>query len=136
MGNRLAEELVAAIVARAQKPFDRAWIRASYDAFYARWGAPAMRWTHLLLSMGPGARYLFLAQEGADGATLGGTPKQRLADAFGQNFDDPAGLVDTLSDFSRARRWVSAVMGAGTDWEVAKGLFAAGGRQLRAVLSA
>jgi len=136
MGNRLAAALVEAIVARREEAFDRAWIRATYEAFFERWGGPAMRWTHLLLEpMGPAARYLFLAQVGADGSTVGGTPKQRVADAFSQNFDDPAGLVDTLGELSRARRWVSGVMGAKSDWEVAKGLFAVGGRQLYNTLS-
>jgi len=137
MGNRLAETLVAAIVARKDGAFDPDWIRKTYDAFYARWGAPAMRWTELLLSpMGPAARYFFLAQRGADGGTVGGTHRQRLADAFADNFDDPAELVDTLSDFGRTRRWVSDVMGTGADWTVAKGLFAVGSRQLRNALSA
>ena len=137
MGNRLAAALVAAIVARKDGAFDRDWIRATYDAFFVRWGAPAMRWTHLLLEpMGPAARYLFLAQHGADGTTPGGTPKQRIADAFGLAFDDPAELVDTLSDFARTRRWVSKVMGAATDWEVAKGFFTVGGRTLRNTLAA
>jgi hypothetical protein len=137
VGNRLASSLVSAIAARKDGAFDRDWIRATYDAFYERWGAPAMRWTHLLLEpMGLPARYVFLAQEGADGATVGGTPKQRIADAFAQNFDDPAALVDTFRDFSKARRWVSSVLGKGTDWEVAKGFFAVGGRQLRNTLSA
>jgi hypothetical protein len=136
MGNRLAAELVAAIVARKDGAFDRAWIRATYDAFYARWGGPSMKWTHLLLEpMGIAARYMFLAQAGADGRTVGGSPKQRIADAFSANFDDPAGLVETLGDLSRTRRWVSSVMGATTDWEVAKGFVAVGGRQLRNALT-
>jgi hypothetical protein len=85
--------------------------------------------------MGPAARYFFLAQDGAAGATRGGTPKQRLADAFADSFDDPAGLVDTLGSFSRTRRFVSEVLGAGADWEAAKGLFALGRRQIRNTLS-
>jgi hypothetical protein len=137
MGNRLAWALVEAIVARKEGAFDPAWIRATYDAFYTRWGGPSMRWTHLLLEpMGPAARYLLLAQRGADGATIAGSPKQRIADAFAQNFDDPAGLVDTLKDFSRTRRFVAETMGAGTDWEVAKGLLAAFGKQLYNTISA
>jgi hypothetical protein len=132
VGNRLAAALVEAVVARKDGAFDRAWIRQTYDAFYERWGRPSMRWTHFLLEpMGLAARYMFLAQVGADGATVGGTPKQRIADAFSRNFDDPAELVDTLSDLSRTRQWVSSVMGGWTDWEVAKGFVAVGGRQLR-----
>jgi hypothetical protein len=66
---------------------------------------------------------------------LGATPKQRLADAFAGNFDDPSVLLDKLADLPRARRWVGEVMGRRSDWEVAKGLFAVGGRQLRNALS-
>jgi 2-polyprenyl-6-methoxyphenol hydroxylase-like FAD-dependent oxidoreductase len=135
MGNRLARTLVEAIVARGESPFDEAFIRATYDAFFTRWGGPAMRWTELLLSpMGPAARYVFLAQEGTDGSSLGGSPKQRIADAFAQSFDDPAALVDTLGDFAGARRWVSRMMGRRSDWEVVKGLAAVGSRQLRNAL--
>jgi hypothetical protein len=79
---------------------------------------------------------MLLAQQGADGSTVGGTPKQRLADAFAQNFDDPVKLTDTLKDFGKMRRWVSEVMGARADWEAAKGFFAVGARQLRNTLSA
>jgi hypothetical protein len=137
MGNRLARSLTEAIVARGDEPFDADWTRETYDAFYERWGGPSMRWTHLLLEpMGPAARYMLLAQQGADGSTVGGTPKQRLADAFAQNFDDPVKLTDTLKDFGKMRRWVSEVMGARADWEAAKGFFAVGARQLRNTLSA
>jgi hypothetical protein len=138
MGNRLASTLVEAIVARGHEAFDHAWIRQAYDGFYARWGEPAMRWTHLLLEpMKAPARYFMLAQQGADGATVGGTPKQRLADAFAANFDDPAHLVERFASVSRTRRWVAGIMGgARSDWEVAKGFMAVGGRQLRNALSA
>ncbi|APR88179.1 putative oxygenase subunit protein [Minicystis rosea] len=137
MGNRLASTLVAAIGARKDEPFDAAWIRRTYDTFFERWGGPSMRWTHLLLEpMSPGARYLMLAQLGADGLSLGGSPKQRVADAFAGNFDDPKKLCDTLADFGKARRWVAETMGRGSDWEAAKGLFAVGGRQLRNTIEA
>lgn len=132
MGNRLAQTLVEAIAARGAAPFDPDWIRATYDGFFARWAGPALRWTHLLLApMTPAARYFLLAQDGADGQRLGGTPKQRLADAFAGNFDDPAQLVDTLRDVRTARRAVIDQLGARSDWEVLKGLAAVGRRRLR-----
>jgi hypothetical protein len=136
IGNRLAQTLVDAIVARADAPLDAAWIRSTYDAFYERWGAPAMRWTHLLLEpMAPAARYMLLAQQGADGTRIRGTPKQQLADAFAQNFDDPIVLADTLKDFKKTRRWVSEVLGAGADGEAIKGLLQVGGRRIRNALT-
>ena len=137
MGNRLAHTLVDAIAARGDAAFDAGWIRSTYDSFYERWGAPAMRWTQLLLEpMAVAARYMLLAQQGADGSSLGGTPRQRLADAFAQNFDDPIVLADTLKDLKQTRRWVSGVLGAGADLQAARGLLAVGARQIRNALSA
>lgn len=130
MGNRLAQTLVDAIVKRGEGAFDADWIRATYDGFYERWGGPAMRWTELLLQpMGPAARYMMLSQLGADGIRV--SPKQALADAFAQTFDDPATLADVLRDFARTRRWVSGIVGKAADWEAAKGLLQVGVRQLR-----
>jgi 2-polyprenyl-6-methoxyphenol hydroxylase-like FAD-dependent oxidoreductase len=131
IGNRLAKTLVEAIVAHEDKPFDEAWVRATYEPFYRRWAEPSMKWTHFLLGpMRIPARYFLLAQQGADGSHTLGTPKQRLADAFSANFDDPIQLLDKLGDFSSARRWVLDTLGPAGDWEAAKGLFKVIGRQL------
>lgn len=131
MGNRLAGVLAAAIVARGGEPFDEAWIRSVYDGFYTRWGEPSMRWTHLLLEpMKAPVRYFMLAQLGADGASAFGTPKQCLADAFAQNFDNPIELLERFADLSATRRWVSAVAGGKGDWEAAKGLLKVGARRM------
>jgi hypothetical protein len=130
MGNRLAKVLVEAIAARRKESFDDAWVRTTYDMFFERWGGPSMRWTHMLLQpMVPGARYMFLAQEGAGGVSS--TTKQQLADAFALGFDDPCQLVDTLADFSRARRWVNELMGPRRHWEVARGLLSVASRRVR-----
>lgn len=76
------------------------------------------------------------AQEGADGATVGGTPKQRIADAFAATFDDPATLADTLRDLRRTRRLVAELAGTAADWDVARRFLAVGVRQLRNTLRA
>ena len=108
-----------------------------YDRFFTRWAGPAMRWTHLLLEpMTPAARYFLLAQDGADGLRAGSTPKQLLADAFVNNFDDPAELADTLRDMRKTRRAVIDLLGPRSDWEVLKGFAAVGGRRLRHALHA
>jgi 2-polyprenyl-6-methoxyphenol hydroxylase-like FAD-dependent oxidoreductase len=137
IGNRLAEALTSAIVAHGEKPFDHEWVHSVYEAFFTRWAAPAIRWTRLLLEpMGLAARYLLLAQEGADGTTVGGTPKQRIADAFTATFDDPLTLADTLKDLRRTRRFVAELAGTTKDWDVARRFFAVGVRQLRNTLRA
>jgi hypothetical protein len=62
---------------------------------------------------------------------MGASGKQTLANAFSQNFDDPAGLADLLRDFGQTRRWVTGIVGKSADWEAAKGLLQVGVRQLR-----
>jgi 2-polyprenyl-6-methoxyphenol hydroxylase-like FAD-dependent oxidoreductase len=132
MGNRLARVLVEAIVARKDGAFDDDWVRGTYEPFFSRWAEPSIRWTHFLLApMGLPARYFFLAQQGADGTSTLGTPKQELADAFAANFNDPVQLVDTLGDLKRTRRLVRDAMGSAGDWEAAKGLAGVIRRQLR-----
>jgi 2-polyprenyl-6-methoxyphenol hydroxylase-like FAD-dependent oxidoreductase len=129
MGNRLAQRLTEGLAARPT-PIDVEWVRTTYDGFYERYGGPSMRWTHLLLEpMAPAARYLFLAQLGADGVSS--SSKQRLADAFVDNFDDPVRLGPTLSAFGAARRYVGEAMGGGADWEALKGLVQVVGRQVQ-----
>jgi hypothetical protein len=129
MGNRLAQTLVESIAARAGAQLDAAWVRQTYAGFYARWGGPAMRWTHLLLGpMSLGARYLLLAQQGADG--VHSTPKQQLADAFVRCFDDPSELTETFANLGRTRRWVANILGRKADWEAARGLLRVAARQL------
>jgi 2-polyprenyl-6-methoxyphenol hydroxylase-like FAD-dependent oxidoreductase len=135
MGNRLARVLVESIAARAGAGFDAEWIRQIYDSFYERWGGPAMRWTQLLLGPSLGARYVLLAQEGADGRSLGATPKQRLADAFVRNFDDPRELTDTFAHLASSRRWVSGILGRRADWEAASGFAHVVSRQLRGAVA-
>jgi styrene monooxygenase A-like protein len=136
MGNRLSRMLVEAIAARKDAPFDEHWIRKVYRQFSARWGEPAMRWTQQLLEpMKAPARYLILAQEGATGDLQGGSGKQDLADAFAASFDDPTEILENLADLRTARRWVAGLLRGRSDWEVAKALFAVGGRQLRNALS-
>src|SRR5262249_48945393 len=116
IGNRLAKTLVEAIVARKDGAFDGDWVRETYEPFYRRWAEPSMRWTHFLLGpMPPQARYFLLAQQGADGMRTLGTAKQKLADAFGANFDDPVELLDKLGSFARTRRWVRDTLGPVAD---------------------
>lgn len=136
-GNRLARELTMALRARGSVPVDEAWVRATYDAFWTRWAGPAMRWTHLLLSpMGPAARYLFLAQRGADGTTIGGTAEQRLADSFVAAFDDPAPALERFAGLGAMRAFVQRDMGRRSDLAAMSGLFAVLGRQVANAVSA
>ncbi len=131
MGNRLAREVVRALRERGDEPVDEAWVRSTYDAFHARWAGPSMAWTHLLLApMGPAARYLFLAQRGADGTELGSTPEQRVADAFVDNFDDPAGLLPAFDGVGAMRALVRERRGGSGDLAAFSGLFAVLGRQV------
>lgn len=136
MGNRLSAWLAAALRAAPDGELSEGAWRATYDGFYERYGGPSMRWTQLLLSpMTPAARYLFLAQLGADGVSGERADKQALADAFTNNFDDPATLYPTLSELRHARGFVGRSMGRRADWEALKGLATVARRQVANALS-
>ena len=138
MGNRLAKTLVDAIAARGAAPFDAAWIRSTYDAFYERWGAPAMRWTHLLLEpMGAGR-----ALHAARAAGRGRSQHRRNAQAEARRR-----LRAELRRPDRACRHpqglrqdpalgVARCSARARNWEAAKGLLDVGARQIRNALSA
>jgi hypothetical protein len=81
--------------------------------------------------MNVAVRYLLLARDGADGSALAATPKQRLADAFAQNFDDPQALADTLAELGNTRRWVSEVLGPTADLHALRGFARVGARRAR-----
>lgn len=109
-GVKMARHLVDAIVARGGHPFDAQWMNAIFDDFYRRHGEMSQRFSHLLLGpLPPGMRELFIAQYGSDGT--GDDGRQRIADAFMNNFNDPNLITPLLEDLNQARRFIAKTTG-------------------------
>ncbi|WP_437486152.1 styrene monooxygenase/indole monooxygenase family protein [Sorangium sp. So ce1014] len=122
-GNKMARNLVECIVQHGDRPFDAEWMTRTFDRFYARHGGPTDRFNNLLLSgASAGIFHLLFAQYGSDGRGDNASRQQALANAFVNNFNDPAQLTPVLEDVGRVRAFIQQT--TGKPWPLA---LAAGG---------
>ncbi len=122
-GNKMARNLVECIVQHGDRPFDAEWMTRTFDRFYARHGGPTDRFNNLLLSgASAGLFHLLFAQYGSDGRGDNASRQQALANAFVNNFNDPAQLTPVLEDVGRVRAFIQQT--TGKPWPLA---LAAGG---------
>ena len=107
-GVKQARHLVASIVARGDKPFDRQWIDETFETFYNEHAREACRFSNLLLEpLTAPARELLIAQYGSDGRADNDSVQQRIANAFVENFNDPRLMTPAFADMSQARTVVA-----------------------------
>lgn len=112
-GNKMARNLVDSIVARGDRPFDEAWMTDTFERFYRRHGQHIFGLTNLLLEPPTSmAKALLVAQYGSDGRPGRSDPVQALADAFAQNFDDPALLTPRLKREDQIRAFIRETTGS------------------------
>jgi hypothetical protein len=133
-GNKMVRNLVECIIAHGDRPFDAQWMTDTFERFYERHGGPTHTFNNMLLE-GPTAalRELLFAQYGSDGRVDNRSGEQLLANAFFENFNDPAGLTPMLQDRGKihaliekvtGRSWLRAVAGGamGVAWEALRQL--------------
>ncbi|MES2644181.1 MAG: styrene monooxygenase/indole monooxygenase family protein [Myxococcota bacterium] len=132
-GNKMARNLVDHIVARGDRPFDAGWMTETFEAYWARHGAPTTRFNNLFLEPLPDAgKQVLVAQYGSDGVRTD-TP-QKLADAFVANFEDPARCTEVIHDVGAARAFIGAHGGGHWLWPVLRGAAGVGREQVRQTL--
>lgn len=132
-GSKMARNLVACVAERGEGPFDEAWMRATYDRFWARHG-PIDRFNNTFLEplTTPG-KLLLISQYGSTARPGDESPQQRLADAVVENFNDPALLTDAFHDAGRARGVIREIFGRDL-LPIARGALGVGRGQLRQAL--
>jgi 2-polyprenyl-6-methoxyphenol hydroxylase-like FAD-dependent oxidoreductase len=109
-GTKMARHLTARVAAHGDRPFDEAWMTATFEDFWHEHGRPAFELTNLLLApMTPAGLLLLLAQYGSDGLRRDG--RQTIADAFALGFADPRRLTPLLTDVKAARRFIAEATG-------------------------
>lgn len=134
-GVKQARHLVEAIAARASdgvRSFDSAWITATFDSFWnqhARW---ACTFNNIFLEplTAPGQEIL-IAQYGSNGEATNETGRQRIADAFFANFNDPRDLTPAFTDIDTARAFISRTTGRAWLWSALRGRMAIARDQVR-----
>jgi hypothetical protein len=104
--------LVDAITARGDAPFDAQWMTSTFEAFWNEHGRWADRFSNLLLEpIPPAAKELLIAQYGSDGVAGNDGARQRIADAFFANFNDPRQLTESFLDLQKARLFIKRTTG-------------------------
>ncbi|PTL76763.1 styrene monooxygenase/indole monooxygenase family protein [Vitiosangium sp. GDMCC 1.1324] len=111
-GSKQVRNLLECVAERGDRPFDAAWMSATFERFYERHGQPTYAFTNFLLEpITPAARELLMAQYGSDGRRGNQSAVQRLADAFTENFNDPALITPVVQDQGRTRDFISRTTG-------------------------
>ncbi len=107
---KMARQLSAAIIARGDEPFDAAWMTDTFNRYWEAQGKAIYTFNNLLLEpISDAGKEILIAQYGARGVVDG--PRQSIADAFAENFDDPTLLTPAMQDLGRARAFISEKMG-------------------------
>jgi 2-polyprenyl-6-methoxyphenol hydroxylase-like FAD-dependent oxidoreductase len=131
-GYKQVRNLLECVAEHGDRPFDGAWMTATFERFYARHGEPAYSFNNLLLEpINGAAQALLMAQYGSDGRTDNRSPQQRLANAFADNFNDAASLTPVMRDAGRMHRFISQTTGGPWLKAVARGGLSVARGQLR-----
>ena len=121
-GVKQAKHLVESIVARGDEPFDARWISHTFDAFWnehARW---ACTFNNLFLDpITAPAKELLIAQYGSDGRAGNDSPRQRIANDFFANFNDPRLHTRAFVDMNEARALIAKETGTSWIWSAVRG---------------
>jgi hypothetical protein len=136
-GNKMARNLVESVVAHGERPFDAAWMEATFERFYADHGAPAYTFNNIFLEpITAAGQELLIAQYGSDGRLDNRGGKQAIANAICDNFTDPRSLTEAFLDMGKARAFIAAATGRSWRWSAAGGRLAIMANQLRRRLGA
>lgn len=101
--SRSASAYLASILARGDQPYDREWMRATFEAYWEV-GKHSAQWTNFMLA--PPPDYLMEVFGAA-------TEHPEIADKFVQIFDQPHVAHEICLDEGNAREYVNSVVRAG-----------------------
>ncbi|MFJ9642577.1 styrene monooxygenase/indole monooxygenase family protein [Streptomyces sp. NPDC101206] len=99
---KCAASYLSSILMHGDKPFDEAWMKATFDKYWFATGKPVTRWTNAMLAPPP-AHVLDLI--GAAGRF------QPVADRFANGFDNPADFEAFFYDAQDAADYLAEVEG-------------------------
>lgn len=103
-GNKMVRNLIECMVAHKDKPFDAEWMTATFEKFWARHHWIDKLSTLFLEPMTDAGKEFLIAAYGSTGRPEDDSVEQMVADAFANNFDDPAQLTYAFYDVHEARK--------------------------------
>jgi 2-polyprenyl-6-methoxyphenol hydroxylase-like FAD-dependent oxidoreductase len=132
-GNKMTRNLIDCVLEREDQPFDSQWMRSSFDRFWDRHRYIDKFTSTLLEPLSDAGKILLTAQYGSTGKPGDESPQQKVADAFMNNFNDPALLTPAFHDEVLARQVVKEAFGS-SYWPLMRGRLGIGKAQLRQML--
>jgi len=131
-GIKQARQLVADILDHEKRPFNASWMRRTFETFWREHASHAAAFSNLLLEpLTAPAKELLIAQYGSDGRVDNYSGAQRIADAFFENFNDPASLTPAFTDMRLARETIATMTRQPWLWNAIRGRAAIARDQLR-----
>jgi len=130
-GNKMARNLVNCIVERGEQPFDAAWMASTFDRFWERHRFIDKFNNTLLEPLTDPGKELLIAQYGSTGAVGDSSGRQAIANAFIENFNDPALITDAFHDMAQARALITKLTGQHWMRLAVRGRLAIGKAQVR-----
>ena len=110
-GNKMARNLVNCIFERKDLAFDREWMAGTFERFWARHGLINTFNNTLLEPLTDAGKEILIAQYGSTGMPGDHSGQQALANAFIENFDDPAYITEAFHDMAKARALIEKLTG-------------------------
>jgi hypothetical protein len=136
-GLKHARHLVAAVGAHGDDAFGGEWMTATFERFWAEHGRDAYTFSNLLLEpLTPAGQELLIAQHGSDGRAENTSGRQKIANAFMANFNDPRMLTESFVDMRHARAFIEATTGRSWRWSALRGRAGIAANQIRQKLVA
>lgn len=112
-GLKHARHLVNSIVFRGKRPFDAMWMTETFESFYNAHAHAAYTFSNLLLEpLTAPAKELLIAQYGSDGRAENDSGRQKIANAFMHNFNDPRTLTGAFTDMRTSRAVIANATGS------------------------
>ncbi len=130
-GNKMARNLVNCIFERKDSAFDREWMAGTFERFWARHGLINTFNNTLLEPLTDPGKEILIAQYGSTGVPGDHSGQQALANAFIDNFDDPAYITEAFHDMAKARALIEKLTGKHWLFSAARGRAAIAKGQLR-----
>ncbi|MGH9601098.1 MAG: styrene monooxygenase/indole monooxygenase family protein [Terriglobales bacterium] len=133
-GNKMARNLVQCILERQDQPFDVAWMEGTFERFWSRHRFIDMFNNTLLEPLTDPGKELLIAQYGSSGELDDARGCQAIANAFVENFNDPAYIAEAFHDMAKVRALIQKLTGRHWMWSAIRGRVTIAGAQVRQAL--
>jgi 2-polyprenyl-6-methoxyphenol hydroxylase-like FAD-dependent oxidoreductase len=128
-GIKMAQNFIECAVAHGDRPFDAAFLEATFERHWEAHGRAIYTFNNVLLEpLTAAGKHLLIAQYGSTGE--GPAAQQAIANAFIDNFNDPRSITTSFLDVATARRTLRRLTGRPWWWSLASGLLGVAWNQL------